>query len=94
MKCVLASFSGSGGKTALVALAAAAGVVTFLGLAVAGFWRSGGPFDSAGFAAGWGLTLGASAAAIAGHAWGAARADAIASAPANSAPSPTSAAGA
>lgn len=62
-------FAGPNGKTALVAAHATAGIVVFLGLAV---WHVIGehrPFDAAGFAGAWVMILGASAAAIGGHAW-------------------------
>lgn len=68
-------------RTALVAVAAAAGAIVYLGLAVASFLRVHSAFDGAAFATGWSMVLGASAAAIAGHAWGQAKADAIPSAP-------------
>lgn len=87
MSRLFAAFAGSDGKTALIAVSAAGGVVVFLGLSIASFVRVHTAFDGTAFAAGWGLTLGASAAAIAGHAWGAAKADAIPSAP-DATPSP------
>lgn len=77
----LAVLSSADARTALVAVAAAAGAMTYLGLAIASFVRVHGAFDGTAFATGWGVVLGASAAAIAGHAWGQARADAIPSAP-------------
>ena len=76
MKSLLAYFSGSDGKTALLAVCSAGGVLTFLALAVASFVR-GAAFEPGAFALGWGGVIGASAAAIAGHAWGAAKADAV-----------------
>ena len=67
-------FAGAAGKTALVAASAAAGVFTFLGLTVYQVvWRAM-PLDYAGWGIAWASVLGASAAAIAGHAWGAAKA--------------------
>ncbi len=84
---LLALFSGSDARTALIAISSAFGVVTYLGLQVASFVRSGAPFDGSGFGAGWGLTLGASAAAIVGHALWQAKADAIPAAP-DAAPAP------
>lgn len=81
MKQLLATVATSEARTALIAVAAAVGALVYLGLAIASFARGTAPFDGAAFAAGWGVTIGASAAAIAGHAWGAAKADAIPSAP-------------
>lgn len=82
MKGLLATLGDADARTALIAISAALGALTYLGLAVASFARGAAPFDGAAFATGWGLTLGASAAAVAGHAWGAAKADAVPSAPA------------
>lgn len=80
-KSLFSAFSGADGKTALIAAAATLGMVVFLALTVASFMRVDVAFDGAGFAAGWSIVLGASAAAIAGHAWGQAKADAIPAAP-------------
>lgn len=81
MKTTLALLTSSDARTALIALSAAIGALVYLGLAVAAFWRGTGAFDGTTFAAGWSVVLGASAAAVAGHAWGAAKADAIPNAP-------------
>lgn len=80
MKSLLATFAGSDGKTALLAVCSAGGVITFLGLAIAGFAR-GAPFDPGAYALGWGGVIAASAGAIGGHSLLAAKADAIPSAP-------------
>ena len=81
MKRLLAYFSGSDGKTALVATQATGGVVTFLGLAIWHVVKAHAAFDMAGFATSFGIVLGASAGAIGGHSFLAAKADAIPSAP-------------
>lgn len=88
MKATLTVLTSSDARTALIAVAAAVGALTYLGLAVAAFWRGSGGFDGTTFAAGWSVVLGASAAAVAGHAWGAAKADAIPSAPPTSSSDP------
>ena len=80
MRSFLATFAGSDGKTALLALCSAGGVVTFLGLAVASFVR-GAAFEPGTYALGWGGVIAASAAAIGGHSLLAAKADAIPAAP-------------
>ncbi len=74
-------FAGAAGKTALVAASAAAGVFTFLGLTVYQVVWKGVPLDYAGWGLAWASVLGASAAAIAGHAWGQAKAAAVQGAP-------------
>jgi len=79
---MLSVFSGPAGKTALIAASAVGGVLTFLGLSVWHVVAGKAPFDAMSFASAWALVLGASAAAIAGHAWGQAKAQAI-SAPAS-----------
>ena len=94
MRPLLAAFRGPEGKTALVAAQASAGVATFLGLAVWSFVRGPAPFDMAGFAAAFGIVLAASAGAIAGHAWGLAKAQAIPAAPDPPVPGPSAAGGA
>ncbi len=67
-------FGGAAGKTALIAASAAAGVFVFLGLTIYQVvWRAL-PLDYAGWGIAWASVLGASAAAIAGHAWGQAKA--------------------
>ena len=81
MKRLLATFQGPDGKTALIACQASATVGTFLGLSVWSFARGGGAFDMTTFATAGGMVLTASAAAIAGHAWGQAKAQAIPAAP-------------
>ena len=81
MKAILAAFGGSDGKTALIGVQATAGVLVFLGLAVWSFARGTAAFDMGAFSVAFAGVIGASAAAIAGHAWGAAKADAIPSAP-------------
>lgn len=83
MKSLLHVFAGSDGKTALVAVQASLGVLTFLGLAV---WHVIGrdrPFDMAAFSESFAVVLGASGAAIGGHSYLAAKADAIPSPPAS-----------
>lgn len=81
MKSLMTALTSSDARTALIAMSAAIGALVYLGLAVAAFWRGSGAFDGTTFAAGWSVVLGASAAAVAGHAWGAAKADEIPSAP-------------
>jgi hypothetical protein len=71
-----AIFAGAAGKTALVASSAAAGVFVFLGLTVYQVVWKAVPLDYAGWGIAWASVLGASAAAIAGHAWGQAKATA------------------
>ena len=86
MKSLLAYFSGSAGKTALVATQATGGVVTFLGLAIWHVVRAHAAFDMGTFATSFGIVLAASAGAIGGHSLLAAKADAIPSAPDSPAP--------
>ncbi len=81
MKSLLATFAGSDGKTALLAVCSAGGVLTFLGLAVASFAR-GAAFEPGTYALGWGGVIAASAAAIGGHDYLASKADALANPPA------------
>ena len=63
------AFSGPSGKTALVAVHASAGVATFLGLSLYQVIIRHAAFDPAGFGGAWIMVLGASAAAISGHAY-------------------------
>ena len=86
MRSLLSTFNGPDGKTALVAAQATAGVLVFLAMELWSFARSRAPFDMTGFATAFGFVLTASSAAIAGHAWGQAKAQAVPSAPA---PQPT-----
>ena len=81
MKSLLAVFSGSNGKTALVAAQATGGVVTFLGLAIWHVVKARAVFDMSAYATSFGIVLAASAGAIGGHSILAAKADAIPSAP-------------
>lgn len=83
MKKLLDMLGDADARTALIALSATLGAVVYLGLAVASFARGHVAFDGNEFAVGWAGVLGASAAAIAGHAWGQAKADAIPSASAS-----------
>lgn len=71
-------FAGPAGKTALIGASAGAGVLTFLGLTIWQVAWKGQTLDYGSWAVAWGAVLGASAAAIAGHAWGQAKAAAAA----------------
>ena len=81
MRSPISAFRGPDGKTALVAVQATVGVLVFLAMELWSFVRSRAPFAMTGFATAFGIVLTASSAAIAGHAWGQAKAQAIPDAP-------------